>query len=483
MATDDSSRELEQLHAEVTKLEAEVAAAQAQAQAAKTQAQAAKSQAEAAQAAQVQAEQAAGAHDAGPVTGRAPAGQASARRMGWRAPVATALIVLGCLLAPVSVLGVWSANQISDTSRYVQNVSPLITEPAVQGALTDKITTEITGQLNVQGIANQAAKQLNARGLTRLSALLAGFSGTLASGVDGFIHSTVAKIITNPLVAKLWVQANRVAHTQLVKALSGQKGGAISIANGQVVIGLGPFIDQVKHNLTARGFTVVDKLPAINPTFPLFSAKYLVQAQSAYRLLTTLKWALPLLSLILLAAGIYVARRHRRALIGTGLGVAVSMLLLGIGLAVARTIYLNKVPSTVLPADAAAAVFDTVVRFIKQGLRVLLVLGLVVAFAGFFTGPSVSAVRTRGAFKSAFDAIRGTGERAGLSTGPVGTWIYRYRTLMRIAAVVIAGLIFVFWTDPTGFVVLTIAIVLVLVLGLFELIGRPPAQIAAAQPH
>src|SRR6266496_5978222 len=37
-------------------------------------------------------------------------------RMSWRTPVATVLIVIGCLLAPVSVLGVWTANQVSDTS-------------------------------------------------------------------------------------------------------------------------------------------------------------------------------------------------------------------------------------------------------------------------------------------------------------------------------------------------------------------------------
>ena len=306
------------------------------------------------------------------------------------------------------MLGVWTANQVSDTSRYVANVSPLITQPAVKSALTDKVSNAISAQIDVQGVAKKAAAELSSRGLTRLGALISNFSGSIASGVDGLIHSTVAKIISHPLVAKLWVHANRLAHTQLVKALSGKK-SALSVSNGKVVIGLGPFIDQVKHRLAAHGLTLVNSLPPINPTFPLFSAKYLVQAQSMYRLLTTLKWALPLLTLILLAAGIYVARRHRRALVGAGLGLAASMIVLGLGLAIARTIYLNKVPSSVLPADAAAVVFDTLVRFIKQGLRVLLVLGLVVAVAGFFTGPSVTAVRTRDGFKAAFGWVRGTG--------------------------------------------------------------------------
>jgi hypothetical protein len=69
------------------------------------------------------------------------------RRRGWRAPVAVLLIVAGCVLAPLSVVAVWTANQVSDTSRYVANVEPLIKDPAIQNALTDKITGEIVTRI------------------------------------------------------------------------------------------------------------------------------------------------------------------------------------------------------------------------------------------------------------------------------------------------------------------------------------------------
>jgi hypothetical protein len=152
------------------------------------------------------------------------------------------------------------------------------------------------------------------------------------------------------------------------------------------------------------------------------------------------------------------------------------MLILGLGLTIFRGIYLGSVPSSVLPADAAAVLYDTLVRFIRDGLRVLLVVGLIVAIAAFFSGPSVTAVRTRGAVKSGFNWVRARGERAGVSTGPVGQWTYTHRRALRITAVAIAALIFVFWGQPTWVTALVIAIVLMLVLGLIELIGRPPAQ-------
>ena len=62
-----------------------------------------------------------------------------------------------------------------------------------------------------------------------------------------------------------------------------------------------------------------------------------------------------------------------------------------------------------------------------------------------------------------------------MNTGPVGEWTYAHRQLLRICAVGIAALIFVFWGRPTALVVILIAVLLLVALGLIELIARPPA--------
>ena len=402
-------------------------------------------------------------------------GGARRHRFSWRTPVSALLIVIGCVLAPLSVIGVWTANQVSDTNRYVENMTPLIHEPAVQNALTDKITTAITSHLNITAYTNQAAAELNSRGLTRVAGLLKSFGPSLASGVAGFVHTQVHKIVTSPRFANLWIQVNTVAHRGLVKVLSGQ-GTTVSVRNGQVVIDLTPLIAEAKQELSARGFSIINSLPPIHPTLTLFSSKTLGQAQTLYRLINDLKIVLPILTLLLLAAGVWVARRHRRALIGAGLGFAASMLVLALALLLARTIYLNSIPSSTLPPDAASVIFDTLVRFIRTALRTLLVVGLVVAIGAFFTGPSAAAVATRRAFRSGFDWVRSGAERKGVSTGPVGRWTYAHRMALRIGAVVLAALIFVFWGRPTAAVVIVLAVLLLVVLGLIELIGRPPAR-------
>jgi len=418
------------------------------------------------------------AQPAQPAPPAPPAQPATGRRRGrWRSPVAAILIVLGCLLAPISVLGIWTANQVSNTDRYVATVSPLIQDPAIQHAATDKITTAIMTQINVPTLASQTATQLNQRGLPRAATLVQNFSGSIASAIQGFVHNAVAQIITSPAMNNVWLQANRTAHAQLVAALSGSNNsGAITTSNGQVVLNLQPFIKVAQQDLANRGLTFLEKLPTPSATFPLFPSRELVKAQTAYRLVNDLKIVLPILCLLLIAAGVYVARSHRRALIGAGLGFAASMFLLAAILLIVRGAYLNAIPDNTLPSDAAAAAFDILVRFIRLALRALLVVGLVVAAAAFLTGPSPTAVRVRSWFTAGFGWLRRSMDHFGVSTGPVGRWTYAHRRGLRIGAVALACLIFVFLGHPTVAVVITLVVLLLVALGLIELIGRPPAQ-------
>jgi hypothetical protein len=218
----------------------------------------------------------------------------------------------------------------------------------------------------------------------------------------------------------------------------------------------------------------VNSLPPINPTLTLFSSKYLVKAQTFYRLINDLKIVLPIVTLLLLAAGVYVARRHRRALIGAGLGLASSMLFLAAALLIARGMYLSSVPDSKLPAEAAAAMFDTLVRFIRDTLRALFAAGLVVAAGAFLAGPSVSAVRARSAISGSLGWLRRTGEMHGVRTGPVGQWTYEHRVLLRAGAMTVAAVVFVFSGPPSITEIVLIVILLLAVLGLIELISRPP---------
>ena len=109
------------------------------------------------------------------------------RRQRWRSVVATLLIVIGCILAPISVVAVWTKNLVTDTDRYVATVAPLASDPAIQSAIADKITAEVFTQLDVVGITNQAVDALAERGLPPLVATqLHALSQPLSNGVAEF---------------------------------------------------------------------------------------------------------------------------------------------------------------------------------------------------------------------------------------------------------------------------------------------------------
>src|SRR5215207_6292083 len=151
------------------------------------------------------------------------------------------------------------------------------------------------------------------------------------------------------------------------------------------------------------------------------------------------------------------------------------MLGLALSLAVFRTIYLDAVPAAVLPHDAAAVAYDTIVAYLRLGLRAVLVLALVVAAGALVTGPSTTAVRTRQRLTAGIGRLRGGAEEAGLRTGPVGTWVYANKQLLRIVAVTLAVL---FWGQPTGKVILLLAGLLLVALALIEFLGQPPQPTA-----
>ena len=132
------------------------------------------------------------------------------RRQRWRSVVATLLIVIGCILAPISVVAVWTKNLVTDTDRYVATVAPLASDPAIQSAIADKITTEIFTKLDVTGITNQAVDALAERGLPPLVATqLHALSEPLSNGVESFVRTEVGKVVASEAFANAWTTANR----------------------------------------------------------------------------------------------------------------------------------------------------------------------------------------------------------------------------------------------------------------------------------
>jgi hypothetical protein len=409
--------------------------------------------------------------------------EANDRTGWWRPVVATVLIIVMAVLAPLSVLARWAHDEISDTDRYVETVRPLASDPAVQDAVITRITSEIMTRLNVDEVTDEAVGALADRGLPPLaSESLKALSTPLSNAIEDFVGKQVGALVRSDEFEAAWVEANRQAHTQLVAVLTGEGTDVVDVSNNTVSVNLATVIETVKQRLVERGFTLAERLPAIEAQFTIFESDDITKGQTGFRLLGALNTWLPILALICLIGAVAVGRSRRRTLIAAALAVVASMLVLGATLNGSREIYLNAIPSSDLPPDAAAAIYDTLVYFIRLNIRALMVLFLTIAFIAWVTGPVGAPAALRRGTSRAFASVRSGGERAGLNTGRFGEALGVYKNTIRGAVLAIALLLYVLRDHPTGGFTLALVVGVTVVLLIVELLARPPAVAVADAP-
>jgi hypothetical protein len=421
-----------------------------------------------------------------------PAPPPPARRGGTLRWVgAGVLMALVALLAPLAVVATWVHDEISDTDRYVETVTPLAADPAVQNAAAARVTDAIFSRLQVQAVTQEAVDALADQGLPpRATASLSALVPAAVNGIHGFVEDAVDRLISSPQFQQAWVAANREAHAQMVAVLTGNTGDVIQVQGNTVSVNLASVIDSVKTRLEDAGFALAGRIPTVNAQFTILQSSDITRAQTAFRVLSALARALPIVALLLLAAAVALAPSRRKALVIGGFVVAASMVLLGVLLNAFRVVYLDAVPPDRLPPDAAAAIYDQLVGFIRLNLRAILVVFLAVALIAWVTGPWAPAVAVRRATSRVVDMVRHGSDRVGLDTGAFGVALYNLRTPLRVGVLGVAVLVYVMAAHPTGAFALTVLVVAGLVLLLVEFLARPPAEegeevaedVTAAQP-
>jgi hypothetical protein len=401
------------------------------------------------------------------------------------------LLALVALLAPLSVVATWVHDGISDTDRYVETVTPLAADPAVQNAVAARVTDAIFTRLDVQAVTQEAVDALADQGLPpRATASLSALVTPMVNGVHGFVEDAVGRLIRSDEFQQAWVAANREAHTQMVAVLTGRTGETIQVEGNTVSVNLAAVVDAVKTRLQDAGFALAERIPTVNAQFTIMESADITRAQTAFRALSALARVLPIVALLLLAAAVALAPSRRKALVIGGFVVAASMVLLGALLNAFRIIYLDAVPPERVPPAAAAAIYDQLVGFIRLNLRAVLVVFLAVALIAWLTGPWAPAAAVRRAAGRAVDTVRHGSDRAGLDTGAFGVALYNMRTPLRAGVLGVAVVAYVMAAHPTGAFALTVLLVAGLVILLIELLARPPRDgtdgvsddVTAAQP-
>ncbi|WP_020549003.1 hypothetical protein [Embleya scabrispora] len=382
------------------------------------------------------------------------------------------LITLTCILVPVSLITVWVHDIVLDTDRYVETVSPLASNPAIEAAAVNRITEAVNVRVDGVQVTSDVAAWLDSQGLPpRVGQAVKGLAPELNDAVTQVTDKAATRFVRSDRFETVWTDANRAAHSALVHALTGKGRGAVGVDEGTVTLDVGAAVETVKRDLVAAGVSPAEKIPEVDKQMVLIRSDKLQKIRSAAHALDVLGNWLPVITVLLGAIGVFLARRRRRALVATALGAAAACLIIAIALAIARRFYLDHLPEQVQSRAAASAIFDTLLRFLKNSVRTGIVLGLVVAIGAYLSGAGRLPRALRGSMDRTADSIARRAGAHGIGTGRVGTWVAAQRRWLVIGALLLVALWFALWNHPTALTILLLVAVLLVLLAIIALLA------------
>jgi hypothetical protein len=382
-----------------------------------------------------------------------------------RGVAAVVCVVLAALLTTPAAVAFWGQRTLNDTQRYVETVGPLVDSPEVQDAVATKVTDAIQQQVDVEALLNQVfAGVISDR--PRLQLLV----GPLAGAVNGLIESQVRDFIASDTFADLWVTASTRSQQLLVRLLTGDDSGAVSLEGDQVVLDVSEVIDAVKQRLVDRGLTMVENVPTPDQDrqIVLMDAPQLKQVRTIYAFSNPVaQWLIALVAALFLGA-LLLSRRRPRMTVAIGLVLAGNAVLVALMLSVGRQLFVNELAGTVF-GPASTVFYDTLLSFLERGQKVLLWLGLIITAAGWFAGTNSTGTATRRTVAGGLESVGSV-----LADGPVGgagRWVKANAVWLRIV-VGLLGFVVLLWgfdISPsrlawsTALVVVLLALVQILV--------------------
>lgn len=265
------------------------------------------------------------------------------------------LIVLGGFAAPLSVLSLWLDNEIASSDRYTAAMAPLAKNEHVQKVLADQISDVV----------------VHRAGLPPLTANL------IKGAVQQFQAGTAFQTV--------WDDTNRASQPTVLAVLTGKGGETVRSQGGQVTVDVGRIVGELRQTLVDEGVPGAEQIPPVSATYVLLDAPQLTQLQGFFAALLAIGNWMPVIAVLLLATGVALARRRRRALLWAGAAVCVGEAALAFALYEARRALLGELPASD-SRTAAEAVWDALTTFMQIALWTGFGIGALVVLGTLYQG-------------------------------------------------------------------------------------------------
>lgn len=243
------------------------------------------------------------------------------------------LISLGLLCAPLALFAHSVVNLVEDTEYVTDALEPLIEDPLVQAALVDQALEPLTEAFTSEAVVGLLLETSGLPG--PLSDVADALLQPLLDELVAQIDQTTRAVVASDAFAQSWRTAIGDAHRSFGMAV--RDGGDIEIG-----LPLRPFLELIRDDLAASGFSGLERLPIPEVTAPLFSLDPPETWQTSYRVASIADPWLAVIAIGLTGLGVWFS--IRRDIAWLVVGVATPLLTV-VPMAIAG-VFLNGLPDT-----------------------------------------------------------------------------------------------------------------------------------------
>lgn len=299
------------------------------------------------------------------------------------------LVVLGSVLAFLSIFAIWVERQALDTDEWVQTSEELIADEAIRGAVADYLVDQLYENVDVE-------RELE----DKLPGDVKDLAGPISGAARQFAGEGAEKVLETSTAQGLWETANRTAHEQLIAVLE-DEGDTVSTDEGVVTLNLGSLITNLADQI-GIGQSLADSLDPDFGQITILRSDELKTAQNIAVAIKGLALALSILTLAAFAGAIYLASPGRWVtVLFSGVGLIAAGFTVIVAREIAGGIVVDQLVTTESAKEAGEAAWSIGTSLMTSIATTVIVVGVLFAVAGWLASPTRSARATRKAIAPA----------------------------------------------------------------------------------
>jgi hypothetical protein len=293
------------------------------------------------------------------------------------------LIVLGSLLAFLSVFAIWTERQALDTDEWVNTSGRLIQDAKIRAAVSDYLVDQLYENVDVE-------KELS----EKLPGDTKELAGPISGGLRQVAGSGAEKVLESSTAQELWKSANKTTHEQLLEVLE-EKEGTVATEEGKVSLNLGSLVTNLASQV-GIGANLAEKLPPDAGQITILRSDQLKTAQDIVVAIKGLALVLSLLTFLCFGFAIYLSRESRWV---TVLYCGVGLIAAGFAVIVFREVAGGIVVGQLVEEEsvkpAAESAWSIGTSLMTSIATTVIVIGVLFGIAGWLASPTGSARSTR----------------------------------------------------------------------------------------